>query len=200
MIHIQRLHKQPLFLLVASQKINAMPATNQVLQTERLILRQLTLTDTPFIIELLNTEGWIKYIGERNVKNADQARQYLSNGPIKSYGQNGFGLYAVTLKNTNAPVGMCGLIQRDYLLHPDIGYAFLPQYNGQGYAFEIAKAVLQHAFTELKKEKILAITLPENKNSVKLLLKLGMKYEEVFVDEKSNETLERYGITNNGLQ
>lgn len=177
-----------------------MPATNQVLQTERLTLRQLILTDTPFIIELLNTEGWIKYIGERNVKNADQARQYLINGPIKSYEENGFGLCAVTLKNTNIPIGMCGLIKRDYLPHPDIGYAFLPQYNGQGYAFEITKAVLQHAFTELKKEKILAITLPENKNSVKLLHKLGMKYEEIFVDEKSNETLERYGILNNEWQ
>jgi RimJ/RimL family protein N-acetyltransferase len=177
-----------------------MPVINQVLQTERLILRQLTLTDTPFIIELLNTEGWLKYIGDRNVKNADQARQYLSDGPIKSYGENGFGLYAVVLKNNNAAIGMCGLIQRNYLPHPDIGYAFLPQYNGQGYAFEIAKAVLQHAFTQLKKEKILAVTLPGNKNSVKLLLKLGMKYEETFVDEKYNETLERYGIAGDGLQ
>lgn len=176
-----------------------MPVMNQILQTERLILRQLTLTDTPFIIELLNSEGWIKYIGERNIKNADQARQYLMDGPIKSYRENGFGLYAVTLKNNNAAIGMCGLVQRNYLPHPDIGYAFLPQYNGRGYAFEIAKAVLQYAFTELKKERILAITLPGNKNSVKLLLKLGMKCEATFVDEKSGETLERYCIASNEL-
>jgi [ribosomal protein S5]-alanine N-acetyltransferase len=170
-----------------------------ILQTERLVFRQLTITDTPFIIELLNTEGWIKYIGDRNVKTAEQARQYLIDGPIKSYANNGFGLGLVLLKNTSAPIGMCGLIKRTYLLHPDIGYAFLPQYTGKGYAFEIAAAIIGHAFTQLKKEKILAITLAENMASVKLLTKLGMKYEETFVDEKYNETLDRYCISNYSL-
>lgn len=167
-----------------------------LLETERLILRQLTLTDTPFIIELLNTEGWIKYIGDRNVKTADQAREYLINGPIKSYADNGFALGLVLLKANSSPIGMCGLLKRTYLLYPDIGYAFLPQYTGNGYAIEIATAILNHAFTQLKKEKILAITLPENTASVKLLEKLGMKYEGSFEDEKNNETLERFGICN----
>jgi RimJ/RimL family protein N-acetyltransferase len=185
-----------LFSFTANSK--PMQAANYILQTERLLLRQLTLTDTPFIIELLNTEGWIKYIGDRNVKTAEQARQYLSNGPIKSYADNGFGLYMVALQNNHIPIGMCGLIKRDYLPHPDIGYAFLPQYAGQGYAFEAAKAVLQYAFNHLQKEKILAITLADNASSVKLLQKLGMQYEEDFIDEKSNETLARYGISHTG--
>lgn len=169
---------------------------NTILQTERLLLRQFTLSDTAFIIELLNTEDWIKYIGDRNIKTEEQAKQYLTNGPIKSYAANGFGLCLVALKD-GTPTGLCGLIKRDHLPHPDIGYAFLPQYTGSGYAFEIANAVLQHAFSELKKEKIIAITLPENKNSVKLLEKLGMKYEETFVDTTHNETLAVYSIKHN---
>lgn len=165
-----------------------------ILQTERLILRQLTLTDTPFIIELLNTEGWLKYIGDRNVKTAEQARQYLANGPLKSYADNGFGLYLVSTKS-NTPIGLCGLIKRKYLPYPDIGYALLPRATGQGYAFEIVQAVIDFAFTDLQLQKILAITLPENKSSVKLLLKTGMQFEERFVEPQFNEILDRYGIS-----
>lgn len=167
-----------------------------ILQTERLSLHQLTLTDTPFIIELLNTEGWLKYIGDRNVKTADQARQYLINGPLKSYADNGFGLYRVTLKNSHTPIGLCGLIKRTYLPYPDIGYAFLPGATGKGYAEEIAKAVILFAFNELQLKKIFAITLPGNLPSVKLLLKTGMRLEESFVEEKSNVILNRYSISN----
>ncbi len=165
-----------------------------ILQTERLILRQLTLSDTPFIIELLNTEGWIKYIGDRNVKTAEQARQYLINGPLKSYADNGFGLYLVTTKNTASPVGMCGVLKRSYLQYPDIGYAFLPAATGKGYAAEMVKGVIQFGFNVHKFEKILAITLPENERSVRLLLKTGMRFEERFVT--NNETLDKYSIGN----
>ena len=172
-----------------------MQPARHLLQTEHLFIRQLTLADTPFIIELLNSEGWIKYIGDRNVKTAEQARQYLINGPVKSYADNGFGLYLAALKSSGTPVGMCGLIKRDYLPHIDIGYALLPQYMGKGYAYETATAVLGYAFGVLKQEKILAITLPENTASVKLLQKLGMQYGETFADEKSNEKLARYGIS-----
>lgn len=165
-----------------------------ILQTERLILRQLTLSDTPFIIELLNTEGWIKYIGDRNVKTAEQARQYLINGPLKSYADNGFGLYLVTTKNTYSPIGMCGILKRSYLQYPDLGYAFLPGWAGKGYAVEMVKGVIEFAFNELKLEKILAVTLPENERSARLLLKTGMMFEERFV--ANNETLDKYSMSN----
>jgi RimJ/RimL family protein N-acetyltransferase len=165
-----------------------------ILQTERLTLHQLTLTDTPFIIELLNTEGWLKYIGNRNVKTADQARQYLLNGPLKSYADNGFGLYRVSLKNSGTPIGLCGLVKRAYLPGPDIGYAFLPGAAGKGYAFEITNAVIRFAFTELQIDRLFAITFPDNLRSVKLLLKAGMNFEERFVEENSHEILDRYSL------
>ena len=168
-----------------------------ILVTERLILRRFTLDDTEFIIELLNTEGWIKYIGEKNVKTTDQARAYLENGPLKSYCNNGFGLALVEMKADRVPIGMCGLINRDYLDHLDVGFAFLPNQTGQGYAFEVVKKTVEHAFAELKQEKLLAITLPQNYSSIKLLSKIGFKYDKNFITPDTNEDLCLYSITRN---
>ena len=97
-----------------------------ILQTERLLLREFTEDDAAFIVELLNSPGWIQYIGDRNIKTEEQAREYLNNGPLKSYRQNGFGLYMVEKKDDHTPIGMCGIIKRDTLNNPDIGFAFLP--------------------------------------------------------------------------
>lgn len=166
----------------------------EVIETARLLLRPFILEDSDFILKLLNTKGWIKYIGDRNVKTTEQARQYLENGPLRSYQTNGFGLNLVQLKTNNKPIGMCGLIKRGYLDHPDIGFAFLPDYTGQGYAYEIAKRTVQYALTQLEKEKILAITLPENSSSIKLLEKIGFRYQKNFVDNDTNEELSLYSI------
>lgn len=167
---------------------------NPILETERLILRQLTLDDTDFTIELLNTEGYIKYIANRHVKTREQAQDYLLNGPIKSYKMYGFGLSLVALKDTQMPIGMCGLLKRDYLEHPDIGYAFLPQFNGKGYAFEIAEKVLQIGFSHFNQEKIVAITLPANAPSIKLLERLGLAYEQTIESPDSGEKLLLFGL------
>ena len=166
-----------------------------ILETERLILRRFTLDDTEFIIELLNTEGWIKYIGEKNVKTTDQATAYLKNGPLKSYRNNGFGLALVELKADHVPIGMCGLINRDYLDHLDVGFAFLPKHTGQGYAFEIVKKTVEHALCELKQDKLFAITLPQNYSSIKLLTKIGFKYNKNFLTPDTSEDLCLYSIT-----
>ena len=166
-----------------------------ILETERLILRRFTPHDTAFIIELLNTEGWIKYIGEKNVKTTDQAREYLENGPLKSYRNNGFGLALVELKAGHVPIGMCGLISRDYLNHLDVGFAFLPNHTGHGYAFEIVTKTIEHAFDELKQEQLLAITLPQNYSSIKLLTKIGFRYNENIISPDTNEELCLYSIT-----
>jgi len=166
----------------------------EILETERLLLRPLTLDDSDFILELLNTEGWIKYIGDRNIKTNEQARNYLENGPLKSYQTNGFGLSLVQLKTSNKSIGMCGLIKRDYLDHVDIGFAFLPDYTGMGYAYEVAKRTIQYAINELQKENILAITLPENSSSIKLLEKIGFKYDKNFITEDTREELSLYSI------
>lgn len=166
-----------------------------ILETERLILRRFTVDDTAFIIELLNTEGWIKYIGDRNVKTTDQARTYLENGPLKSYRNNEFGLALVELKTGHVPIGMCGLVKRDYLEDPDIGFAFLPNYHGQGYASEIVKKTIDYAFAELQKEKLLAITLPENQSSIRLLEKVGFTYSYNFVRSDTKEELCLYSTS-----
>jgi RimJ/RimL family protein N-acetyltransferase len=165
-----------------------------IIETERLVLRQFTLQDSAFILNLLNTEGWLRYIGDRNIKTTQQAEDYLNNGPLKSYKINGFGLGLVALKPDGKPIGMCGLIKRDYLDHVDIGFAFLPDFIGKGYAYEIAKRTLQYGFEQLQQDKILAITLPENSASIRLLSKLGLAYEQTFISKDINEALAIYGL------
>lgn len=161
--------------------------------TDRLILRPFQLSDAPFIIELLNSEGWIRYIGDRNIKTREQAEQYLLNGPFKSYETNGFGLSLVALKESREPIGMCGLIRRDTLPHVDLGFAFLPRHIGAGYGYEIAKATLNHGFEVLNLPKVVAITLPDNLRSILLLKKLGFQYEEPHLSQ--GEELMMFGIS-----
>src|SRR5688572_6108430 len=116
-----------------------------IAETERLLITEFTFDDATFIQELVNTPSWIENIGDRNVKSEKDAKRYLENGPLKSYNEHGFGLYKVTLKETNLPIGMCGLIKRDMLEDVDIGFAFLPAYEGKGYGFESSSAVLNFA-------------------------------------------------------
>lgn len=160
-----------------------------ILETERLSLREFNTTDSTFIIQLLNSEGWLKFIGDRHIKTLEQAENYLTNGPMKSYSVNGFGLSMVELKNTHTPIGMCGLIKRDNLPDIDIGFAFLEEFMGNGYAFEIAQATINFAKENLHKETILAITIPTNVRSINLLKKIGMKFEKNFSFEGSTEEL-----------
>lgn len=167
----------------------------EIIKTERLLLKPFSTEDTDFIIELLNTEGWIKNIGDRNVKTTEEAKNYLQNGPLKSYDVNGFGLYLVQLKETGTSIGMSGFVKRDYLDHPDIGFAFLPAYIGKGYAFEIATRIIEYGFMELGFEKILAITLPENTASVKLIERMGFTYEKNYITSDTNEELSLFYIT-----
>lgn len=148
------------------------------LETERLRLRKFTLEDTPFILELLNSDGWIQFIGDRNVKTEEDAKNYLKNGPLKSYAQNGFGLSMVELKDDQIPIGMCGLLKRDTLEDVDLGFAFLPQFMGKRYALEIADCCLHFAFHNLNLKRVVAITVPENKSCISLLSKIGMTHEK----------------------
>ena len=113
-----------------------------VIQTDRLLLAPLTIEDAPFIFELLNTPEWLQYIGDRGIKSQEDAANYILTGPVRSYSQNGFGLLLVKLKDSNTPIGICGLINRPALDDVDIGFAFLSRYTGQGYAFEAANATL----------------------------------------------------------
>ena len=149
-----------------------------ILETERLGLRQFNYGDTVFILNLLNSPGWLEFIGDRNVKTEEDAIRYLQHGPMKSYETSGFGLSLVELKTDETPIGMCGLLKRDYLEHPDIGYAFLPEFMGYGYAFEIASATLAYATQTLNIPTIMAITLPANEKSIRLLERISLKFDK----------------------
>ena len=116
-----------------------------VLETERLSLRQFTVDDAQFILTLLNEPSFLRYIGDKQVRNLEDARQYILNGPVASYERNGFGLYLVELKESYTPIGMCGFLKREELPDPDIGFAFLPEFWSKGFAFEAAAAVLEDA-------------------------------------------------------
>lgn len=167
--------------------------TNYLIETDRLRLRELTLDDTAFIIELLNTPGWLQYIGDRNVKSEEQAVAYLQNGPMKGYREQGYGMWLVEAKDDGTPLGMCGVMKRDHLDTPDIGFAFLPRYNGQGYAAEAASASLSYAKEALGIKKVAAIVLPGNAPSIKLLEKLGLTFVRTFTFPDSEEELLLYG-------
>jgi RimJ/RimL family protein N-acetyltransferase len=150
-----------------------------VLETNRLVLRKLTDADAGFIIDLLNQPSFLRYIGDKGVRNTEDAVRYIQTGPIASYERFGFGLYLVELKETDVPIGMCGLLKRETLPDADVGFAFLPDYWSQGYAFEAASAVMTYGREDLGLPRIVAITALDNSASIKLLEKLGLEFEAV---------------------
>ncbi len=161
-----------------------------ILETERLIICHLTLSDAPFILDLLNEPSFIQFIGDRGVRTLADARNYLLDGPMKSYQQHRFGLFWVKLKDENMPIGICGLIRRDGLDDVDIGYAFLPKYWGKGIATEAGTAVINYGFNTLQLDRIVAITSLDNQGSIRVLEKIGLSFEKVIalpgIDGQSN--------------
>jgi ribosomal-protein-alanine N-acetyltransferase len=168
-------------------------ATRPVLETQRLRLRWLVPDDAAFIQELVNQPSWLANIGERNVHSPDDAVGYIVNGPRTMYAKYGFGLWCVVRKEDGVPVGLCGLLQRDYLDHPDIGYAFLERYQGVGYGSEACLATLAHARNEFGVERLMAIVLPTNAGSIRILEKLGMRLQGPITPPGDNEELFLYG-------
>ena len=158
------------------------------IETERLLLRQYTLIDAPFIYKLMNSEGWLKNIGDRNIKTIEDAEAYMQKNYLSSYEKHGFGPYLVSLKD-GTPIGSSGLYKRDSLDHPDVGFAFLPEFGNKGYAFEAAKAVMKFASDKLKLQTIVGITLSENHHSIKLLKKLGLSEIGTYTYEDGEELL-----------
>lgn len=145
-----------------------------ILETERLRLHELADSDAGFIVELLNDPDFLRFIGDRQVRTHQDALRYLAEGPRASYAANRFGLWRVQRREDGAVVGMCGLLRRETLPHPDIGYAYLPAFRGQGYAVEAGAAVLRHGFETLALPRILAIVTDANAGSVRVLEKLGL--------------------------
>ncbi len=165
-----------------------------IIETERLFLRKFTLNDAPFILELLNTPTWLQFIGDRNVHSIEDAENYLRNGTLKSYKENGFGFYAVVEKSETKIIGMCGLIKRDTLPDIDIGFAFLPDLIGKGFGYEAASATLAYAKNSLKIDRIIAIVNPDNEKSIGLLKKIGMTFEKMTLFENEEKELMLFSI------
>jgi [ribosomal protein S5]-alanine N-acetyltransferase len=148
-----------------------------ILETERLALRELAPGDEPFILELLNEPGFLNNIGDRGVRTLDDARGYIVNSAVASYEKNGYGLYRVALKGSDEPVGICGLVRREGLDGPDVGFAFLERFWGRGYARESAARIVEDARDRLGIGRLLAITALENRGSIRVLEKLGFRFE-----------------------
>jgi len=170
----------------------------KILETERLVLREVDAGDDAFMLDLLNQPSFIRYIGDRHVRDLEQSRTFIESRYRASYRDNGFGLYAVELKSEhtdenasgqnirnpkpdipNQVIGICGFVRRDTLPDADIGFAFLPQFEGKGYAFESASAVMDYGKNVLGLKRVLAITSLDNDSSIKLLGKLGFKFDRL---------------------
>lgn len=150
-----------------------------VFETDRLLLRRLTVEDAPFILRLLNEPSFLQHIGDRGVRNVADAKQYILSGPVASYDHHGFGLFLVELKAGGAPIGICGLLKRDALDDVDLGFAFVPESWSKGYAFESATATLAYALGTHHLKRIVAIVSPDNVASINLLVKLGFYFERM---------------------
>lgn len=150
-----------------------------MLETERLALTQLSDRDADFIVGLLNEPSFLRYIGDRGVRSAEDARRYIREGPVAGYERYGYGLLRVALRGDGTPIGMCGVLKRDTLPDPDLGFSFLPAWWSQGYALEAATAVMRHARSVLRLPRILAITTHDNDPSMRLLGKLGFRFDRM---------------------
>lgn len=165
-----------------------------VLETDRLNLRHLTEKDAEFVLELLNEPSFLRGIGDRGVRTVEQARRYVLDVPVASYEEHGFGLYLVELKETREPLGMCGLVNREGLEGIDVGFAFLPAFWSQGYAFESASAVMSYARDTLGLQRVVAIASPDNERSFKLLEQLGLEFDSMTRLSEDEPELSLYSI------
>jgi RimJ/RimL family protein N-acetyltransferase len=150
-----------------------------ILETEHLTLRRITVDDAAFMLDLLNQPSFIQFIGDRGVRTLDDARKIIQERYLAAYERLGFGIYLTLLRGAQIPIGICGLVKRDGLDDVDVGYAFLPQYWSKGYASEAASAVLRYARNTLGIGRILGITTPDNTGSIRVLEKVGLKFERM---------------------
>lgn len=150
-----------------------------IIETQRLVLRRLTTADAGFILKLLNEPSFIQNIGDKGVRTEADASRYIETGPINSYERYGFGLYLVLLKEGGVSIGICGLLKRDALEDVDIGFAFLPEFWSRGYAVESAAAVMDYGRNDLALRRIAAITSPDNSGSIRVLEKIGLRFERM---------------------
>lgn len=170
----------------------------RTLTTDRLVIRRMSAADAEFMLLLLNEPSWLRFIGDRGVKTVEDAKNYIERGPVDMYARLGYGFCVVESRESARPMGVCGLAKRDYLDGVDIGFAFLPQHWGHGYAYEAAAAVLQYAQGELGLTRVLATTRADNASSQKLLQKLGLRYERLIAHPEGDRDLHLYATPDPG--
>ncbi|NJK46447.1 MAG: GNAT family N-acetyltransferase [Pleurocapsa sp. SU_196_0] len=169
----------------------------QPLETPRLTLRHLNLEDDEFIVTLLNSPGWLRFIGDRNVRDRDAARGYIERTSA-AYTRHGHGLYLVALRDEmsdGTSIGLCGPIRRDGLEDADLGFALLPEHAGHGYAVEAARRVLEHARDDLHLTRIAGITTPDNERSIRTLETLGFRFAGTVRLPNDDTELNHYLLT-----
>jgi RimJ/RimL family protein N-acetyltransferase len=167
-------------------------ATPPELETPRLTLRRLQFDDAPFLVQLLNEPSFIENIGDRGVRSIDDAHRYLREGPMAMYDKFGFGLWH-TARKDGVAAGLCGLLKRDNLPDVDVGYAFLPQFWGQGFALEAAAATLRHGAQKFGLERVIAVVSEGNTGSIRVLEKLGMSFERMVAMREGEPPVRLYG-------
>ena len=165
-----------------------------VLETDRLLLREATLEDDKFILALLSDPLWQKFIASHSIDSVMKARDYIRERLVPWY-QKGYGLWVVVVKESNIPVGICGLLKRDYLDDVDLGYAFLESYRGLGYAFESSRAVLTALAPRISTGEVLAMTHPGNLTSISLLNKLGFRFFYSYQQSESEDITHIYRLS-----
>jgi RimJ/RimL family protein N-acetyltransferase len=148
-----------------------------VLETERLILRRLATDDADFMLQLMNEPGFIKYVADRGLRTTADAAEYIAQKIIPSYARFGFGFYRVDLKESETAIGICGLVKRDTLEEVDVGFSILERFCRQGYTYEAAVAVMDYGRNVLGLPRIVGVTAPDNRASIHLLEKLGLKLQ-----------------------
>jgi ribosomal-protein-alanine N-acetyltransferase len=165
-----------------------------VYETERLIVRHFSLNDAGFIVRLLNDPSFIQNIADKGVRTIADARSYLDEGPVASYRQFGFGLNLVELKESKVPIGMCGILKRDSLDDPDIGFAFLPEFQTNGYALESSDGVMKDGREDHNLKRLVAVVNPDNEPSIRLLEKIGFRYERMISLDEDEPEIRLYGV------
>ena len=146
------------------------------------------------MLEIWNDPAFVRHVGDRGIRTIDQAKDALHEGPLRLYDDYGYGPYRLSLKDSDAVIGICGLFRRDGLDDADIGFALLPDYCNKGYASEAAFAVVEHARHDLGLRRLTALVSPQNGSSIALIEKLGMRFERMIRMPGDDDEICLYGI------
>lgn len=175
--------------------MTAVQGDNWVLETERLHLRRVTPQDAGLMLAIWNDPAFVRFVGDRGIRSLDEALAAMQTGAFRLYAEFGYGPYALSLKEDGRQVGICGLFRREHLEHPDIGFALLPDFCGQGYAYEASVAVLAHARDDLGIKTLTAIVSPHNMASIALIEKLGLRFHRRITMPGDAEAISLYSMS-----